>query len=262
MTLGREQRELLESAVRCYLRAGEEDAACRVLGLLEAWGDAAGLHERAGRVAEAAALYERARRPLDAARCHRAARRFDEEARCLIAGEDLLGAAWVLAHDLRRFEEARAVIARFDEHVAAETTPKEGTAAEPPVRRLPGSPLERSWVLARCDLGQGRRGAATRTVVEQAPQLAATFWGSRAVAWALALCDLLRRPDLTAILFAGSAGADDRIEAEWDEWTHRVLGVACAPPFHRSASLAEGEAPAAGAERAGDAAQPHEKANE
>lgn len=260
MRLRREQRELLESAVRCYIRAGEGDAACDVLASLGAWGDAAGLHERAGRMTEAATMYERADRLLDAARCHRAMGRLDEEARCLIVGEDLLGAAWVLAHDLRRFEEARAVVLRFDDQASAKVGAKEETIADVPTVRPPESPLEQRWVLARCDLGQGRRAVATRTLSENAPQLAGTFAGSRAVAWALALSDLLRRPDLTAIIFAGSTGADDRIEADWDQWTQKTLGASCGPPFRRSAS-SSAEEHGEEAERPGDAAQPPQKAN-
>lgn len=206
-----ERQELLEAAARCYLRAGEQDGACRCFELCAAWAEAATLHEAQGRVRQAAARYEQAGRWLDAARCHHAAGDAEGEARCLAGGGEKLRAAWVLAHVLGRARAAEELIADTTASLAGET----------------------DILLARCDVLRGERGRAAkrlRTALVWVERQAVGPARQRLLDWALAVAEALRRPDLGALVLAASAG-DAGAEAQWDAWAERTFGEAVAPPM-------------------------------
>jgi hypothetical protein len=208
------QRELLEAAARCYLRAGDQGDACRCFESLGAWGEAASLHENAGRVGEAAVAYERAGQFLDAARCYRAGGQRADEVRCLVRGGEGFRAAWILAHELGRAREAEALVGDL-----TRTEKEDETAAE--------------LVLARCDVAHGERNAAARRVRQVLSSIREIPAGSpwrRLVNWALSVCEALRRPDLGALLLTTTAKSGVNAEVMWDQWAERTFGEAVRSP--------------------------------
>ena len=181
------------------------------------------------RLLPAARAYERAGRPRDAARCYEREGRLEDAARCLRVAGDLVEAAWLLAHGLRRFAPARALVDRVS---------AEGPEAEAAV----------ALVRARCDVGQGERAAAAagvRDVVAVLPGLPPGPGRRRISECALAVADVLRRPDLGALVLASAAGPDGTLTEqaiqEWDEWSLRTLDEAAAPA-PREPATAGGEA--------------------
>lgn len=208
MNMDGHERDLWESAARCYVQAGEPLAAGRCL-------------ERAGRHSEAAALYESAGAWREAARCHARAGAHRAAARCCEAVDawaeaaqsyqragDITEAAWLLAHALGWHANALQLL------------------GSRPGQAPPASAVGADLVRARCDAASGRPRQAARVLAAAlasaglVPEAART----RLRTWAVAVADALARPDLGASAHAafGHGSADDvRV---WEAWAQRVLG--------------------------------------
>jgi hypothetical protein len=158
--------------------------------------------------------YEQAGEWLDAARCYRAAGRHEAVARCLARAEDPIRRAWTLSHELRRPLEAEALL------------------EEAPTRDL-GAVIAALLVRARCDAARAELAAATRRLNEALPSLGKVSPASDyacVIEWALAVSEVVRRPDLGALIIA-AAPVGVEAEAMWDRWSKRVFGEAMPPPF-------------------------------
>ena len=211
------ERELWESAARCYVQAGEPLAACRCLERAGRPSEAAALYEAAGAFHEAARCHALAGAHRPAARCYEAAGAWAEAARSHEQAGDVIDAAWLLAHALGWHAGARQMLDAWQDaagHVDAD-------AAADAVQRA-GAELVR----ARCDAAAGRPRQAARTLV-------AVLAGAVAVpgpalarlrGWAVSVADALARPDLGARAHAAlGRGTDDDVRA-WEAWAQRVLG--------------------------------------
>jgi tetratricopeptide (TPR) repeat protein len=226
--LAPEARRLLEGAARCYLHAGDTEGARRCFEQLGDLAEAARLYEAAGLPRDAADFYEQAGYNPEAARCYRAAGDAAGEARCLALAGEPLRAGWILAHDLGRAAEARALCANAGLGLDAD-----GIAA-----RL---------VLARCSAALGERAPAARALHQALPALRRIPAGPlrrRLSGWALALAETLHRPDLGAVVITtleGGAGAGEI----WDAWARRTFGEPVAPPIQleREATAGDQETP-------------------
>lgn len=209
-----EAASLMQKAARCYLAANSPDAACRCLEALGDFAGAARLHESQGRWAQAAAGHEAAGDWAAAARCHLSAGQPAAAAEAYLRAGEALEAAWVLADLVGRYDRARAEAGR----VPRDTE----------VRRH-GAEL----VLARCDAGAGAERAAAlrvRAFTEGLGQMAVMV-AMRLMPWALAVTAALRRPDLTAELYAAAVAARmPGAEREWERWALRELGDATGVP--------------------------------
>jgi hypothetical protein len=218
------RNEMLTAAARCFLRAGDQDEAGECYELVGAWAEAASLHDNAGRGAQAAVMYQRAGRWLDAARCHRASGRPETEAYCLEAGGDPLGAAWVLAHDVGNPQKAELLLSN--------------TELASLVDKLAG------------ELVHARVEAALGDTRASAKRLSATFARIRGFqgpirerlsAWALAVTEALRRPDLGAVVLVTVMESTSGSERTWDAWAQRVFGEPVPPPVPLGADPSRGE---------------------
>ncbi len=201
---------LLNKAVACYWQANCNDDACRCLEKLGDFGGAAPLHERAGRWDRAAWCFEQAGQWAAAARCYRQAGEPLEAARCLVNAGERLEAGWILAHEAHRPDRARAVLAQVDPRTTEEQ-------------------LALEVAQAHCTVGSERHTAdnAVRRVADRLAQIAPGWGRERVFGWALALADVLDRPDLTAQLYAAAVDAaiPQAIE-HWEIWASKRLGNA------------------------------------
>jgi hypothetical protein len=221
------ERELWESAARCYVQAGESLAACRCL-------------ERGGRYSEAAALYESAGAWREAARCHALVGAHRPAARCYEAAGawpeaawsheqagDVIGAAWLLVHALGWHAGARQMLDGWQGAPEDADADAPGDVDAGAVQRA-GAELVR----ARCDVVAGRPRQAARTLVVVLAGAAAVPEPVRARlrGWAVAVADALARPDLGARAHAAlGRGTDDDVRV-WEAWAQRVLGEAAPYP--------------------------------
>lgn len=216
--------ELWAAAGRCWLAAGAEDEALAAFEAADAHSSLAALYERKGRFGEAGAAYEKTALWMDAARCYRIAGQLEDAERCLGLGEIPLRRAWALAHEHGRTEEALQVL---------------DTAPTRDAGEISGALL----VLARVDVARGARDEAARKIWLVLPKLAAISpaSGFRIVfGWAVAIAELLRRPDLAAIVLA-SAPRGFEADVLWDEWSKRTFGAAIPPPIslHRGDDIVD-----------------------
>jgi hypothetical protein len=207
------ERELWESAARCYVQAGEALAACRCLERAGRASEAAALYEAAGAFREAARCHAQAGAHRPAARCYEAAGGWAEAARSHEQAGDVIDAAWLLADALGWHAGARQML---DGWQAAG-----GHAGADAVQRA-GAELVR----ARCDAAAGGSRQAARTLVAVLAGAAALPGPAlaRLRGWAVAVADALARPDLGARAHAAlGRGTDDDVRA-WEAWAQRVLG--------------------------------------
>ena len=209
--------ELLGRAARCYQSAGAGwmDDACRCFEAVQDFASAARLHELAGRWLRAAECFVRASLWPNAARAYLEAGEPGEAADALLRGGEKGEAAWILADQCRLFTRARSIS-----------------------RELPDAPpahlAERDLIVARCDIGLNRTDAAARALrsaLRHLDTVGAAFGRERLDTWALRVADLLRRPDLAALVHAASTRAGTHMAAEhWREWADGVLGDATGVP--------------------------------
>jgi tetratricopeptide (TPR) repeat protein len=209
--------ELLERAARCYHSAGAGwmDDAVRCYEAVQDFASAARLHEQAGRWLRAAECFVRASLWPSAGHAYLEAGEPGEAADALLRGGEKGEAAWILADQCRLFTRARSV-----------------------ARELPDSPAtlaERDLILARCEIGLNRPDAAARTLrgaLRHLEAVGAIFGRERLDIRALRIADLLRRPDLAALIHAASARAGTHLAAEhWREWADGELGDAAGVPL-------------------------------
>lgn len=201
---------LLNKAASCYWQAGCNDDACRCLEKLGDFHGAAPLHERAGRWDRAAWCFEQAGHWSAAARCYRQVGEPLEAARCLVNAGELLEAGWVLAHEAHRPDRARAVLAQVNPQTAEER-------------------LALALAKARCTAAGERQatGHAVRRVADGLAQTAPGPGQERVIDWALALAEVLDRPDLTAQIYAAAIETAVPQAAErWEQWALKRLGNA------------------------------------
>jgi len=204
------RKELLVHAARCFRNARLDRDACRCLEAAARFGESALIHRQMSRWAEAARCFEEAENWRAAARCHLEDGQPAEAARCLISAGDPLEAGWILAHLAHRYDQARAVLARF--------SPDE-----------PADGLARDLALGRCDTPRkpAAAGRAVRAVVRRLGDIDPGPGRDRVLEWALVLAvDVLDRPDLALALFtaAAAAGASD-IHGRWEAWAEDRLGT-------------------------------------
>ncbi len=205
-----EREVLLAKAAHCYRAAGYQDGACRCLEACGDYAAAGSLHEQAQRWTDAARCYERSGHWDAAARCHLANGEPVDTARCLATAGRHLEAGWVFAHEARRFDRARATLARVSPRTPEET-------------------LARDLVLARCEAGKEHNDAGY-AVVRAAAELGSLGPGpgrDQVVEWALVVTDVLDRPDLAAQLQAAAveAGLPESVK-RWETWALDRLGSA------------------------------------
>lgn len=184
-------RDLLRRAAACYRRAGHLDEAARCYREAAMYREAAAAWEAMGLLGEAVTDLVKAGRPEQA--------------------------AWLLVHRLGAAGPARALLDR---------------AAEEPA----GLPLLRGLVLARCDIADAGGTASPSTlatldavmdgVMDELERPAPDADEHELESCAVALAEMVNRPDLVALLFAaavrgGWSGAAQR----WNAWSVRALGV-------------------------------------
>lgn len=158
--------------------------------------EAARCYREAGVPAQAAALWERAVQYDEAARDYARAGMHDR-------------AAWLLVHWLDNPRQARAELASWTSRNAQST-------------------IVRELILARCAVADGQVDPRAVLAVERAvDHLACSSSGDYSPdveVLAVAVADALRRPDLSALVFAAAVRSGQQpAVGRWQEWSLRTL---------------------------------------
>jgi hypothetical protein len=205
---------LLRQAAKCYVEAQWADDACRVFEQVGNFARAAYYHEKQSRWARAAHFYALAGQWRSAARCYLLCDSPVEAADCLLRVNQPLNAAWYLSHLAHHFVRAESV---------ARTV-------------IPASRAEKlgiDLVVARCQAGTGAHGRAARELRSIVEQFGELLTMPHLIEWALAVAEALRRPDLTALVYAAAvnSGVPDASE-KWQQWSAQMLGSKIILPAH------------------------------
>ena len=220
MTTSSTREALWARAAACYLRAGPawSDDASRCLAEAGDHTAAARIAERRGHHARAAELFVVAAAWTDAARCWLACDRAADAAACYERAGDLLEAGWTLAHRAAQPLAGRAMAERWS-----------GDRLERPACEV---------LIARCEAGVGQRAVAAQKLtraMHELRRLPVSPVRTRALDWAFAVAEQLRRPDLSALLHAAAASsAEPGAIRRWEAWAldvlHDASGIPAAPP--------------------------------
>lgn len=202
-----DRTRLWERAAHCYRQAKHHGDAARCYRESKTFPLAAHLFETAGHPLEAAQCHAQAKQWPDAARCYQAAGQMVPAAECFLHAGDPLNAGWLLAHEVRHWDRAMAVLSQV--------------------------PTDQATTRIALTLAQGRCQAArtpcvaVRAVMEaiQAlPELTSDV--SRVMQWALALAEALPRPHLTANLHAvGFRMGRTSSLRDWQSWSLSAFGM-------------------------------------
>lgn len=202
-----EEERLLKKAAICYVTAGWDEDACRLFEHLNIPTRAAYHHERLGRWEQAANCYARVGRWSNAARCYLNCNRPVEAAACLLRDGQSLLAAWYLADLAHQFIRARSIVSTF-----RVTSPADECAL--------------NLIVARCLSGTGAPAEAARRLRSVLEWLSQGPAKPDLIEWALSVAQALRRPDMTALVYAaavnsGALGAGEK----WQRWAAETLGT-------------------------------------
>ncbi len=170
---------------------------------------AAQCYLRADLPEEAARCYREAGVPAQAAPLWERAAHYDEAARDYTSAGMHDRSAWLLVHWLGNPQQARAELARW-------------TSTDVP------SSLVRELIRARCAVAEDRVDPRAVLAVERATEYlarsSAAGYSLDVEVLAVAVADSLRRPDLSALVFAASVRSGQRpAMARWQEWSLQAL---------------------------------------
>lgn len=200
---------LYEHAADCFERAGylAKAAECREqAGLLAS---AARLYEQTGDIAAAARCYRRGSSTADAVRCYQALNLPQEAAACWEEYGDLLRAAFVLAVQSGRDQQALWLATEIEPRTAEERLRQRVVLTLCLALRADDF---RPFEDAIADIELALPGMPPRDRVEVED-------------WAVQAADALGRCDLSArVLAAAHRARSPRSSARWTQWAGRALG--------------------------------------
>ncbi len=207
--------ELLQRAAICYAFAGWANDACRMFVKLGDDRRAAAYFEKAGQWDQAGECYSRVTDWQSAARCFLACKKKNQAAACFMKAGDLIQAAWIWAHQVRRFRKAETTAGEAEIDTEADR-------------------LAVQLILARCEAGTGQITSAAkklRNVIANLATLPPDMHSRHLNNWCLAVAESLNRPDFAALIHAAavSSGLPEARE-NWEKWAKDVLGSASGVP--------------------------------
>jgi tetratricopeptide (TPR) repeat protein len=211
-----EKRSLMNSAARCYERAGEWERAGQLFEVLQMHVDAARNYRQAGNWHRAALEFRYARQYAVAAESYLQAGEFAEAARVYELFFDRLDAAWVWAEYLHSYNHARELVRAW--RGSPFIVPRMLDPVGGPPTAIDGDIVE-----IRCDValvGPATAARRLRLLVDrlQHPDVALSV--RRSIPWSRIVARHLRRPDLEQMILAAAvARGQPNAQAEWDAWT-------------------------------------------
>ncbi|MGK7874142.1 MAG: SUMF1/EgtB/PvdO family nonheme iron enzyme [Xenococcaceae cyanobacterium] len=214
-----DSKELLEKAAQCYIKAGWLDEAGRVWARLGKYSQAAHCYEQQETWSKAAQFYEKEQDLSKAAQCYLKADQPDAAVECWHQGGEPLRAAWIRADSLKQRYQPLAIL--------AELTPKTETEA-----------LEIELITARCQASPRNNSQAAKSL-RKLLDFQAGIGDKHLYEWGLRIAQVIKRPDLRALIYAAAVRAKipNAIE-EWEKWAIEKLGDATGiPDFEKEGAL-------------------------
>ena len=206
-----DSKKFLEKAAQCYIKAGWFDEAGRVWESLEKYSQAAQCYEQQENWSKAASCYEKESYWSKAVQCYLKASQPDAAVECWHQGGEPLKAAWIRADFLKQRYQPLAIL--------AELTPKTDTEA-----------LEIELITARCQASPRNNSQAANSL-RKLLDFQVSIGDRHLYEWGLRIAQVVKRPDLSALIYARAVRAKipNAIE-EWEKWAIEKLGDATGIP--------------------------------
>ncbi|MGK7875977.1 MAG: sulfatase-modifying factor protein, partial [Xenococcaceae cyanobacterium] len=204
--------QYLEKAAQCYIKAGWLDEAGRVLESLGKYSQAAQCYSEQENWEKAAECYRKEPDWSKAAQCYLKANQPDAAVECWHQGGEPLKAAWIRADSLKQRYQPLAIL--------AELTPKTDTEA-----------LEIELITARCQASPRKNSQAAGSL-RKLLDFQLSIGDKHLYEWGLRIAQVIKRPDLRALIYARAVRAKipNAIE-EWEKWAIEKLGDATGIPL-------------------------------
>jgi len=175
---------------------------------------AARCYEKEGWVEEAGRVWEEIENYGAAARNYAQGENWEKAAQCYEKGEEIMKAAWIRADKLKQKYQSLEIMEKIEV-------------------KNPKEELEREIIRGRCQSTRKKRrevAKSVRKVIEYRPKAGEKHlyeWGQK-------LAQIIRRPDLRALLYGTAVreGIEGSIE-EWEKWAKEELGEATGIPKKR-----------------------------
>ncbi|AFZ01320.1 formylglycine-generating enzyme family protein [Calothrix sp. PCC 6303] len=206
--------QLLQKAAQCYMKAGWFADACRVWEQLGDYQQAAQCYEQQENWQKAAQCYEQAQNWAKAAHCYLMCEDGEAAANSWLQAGETLQAAWIWADSLQQVYRTKGELINFIPQTEIQA-------------------LEIELITARCHASSGKKRESALILREQLNQILKLVTPSNRhlYTWGLRIAEVIRRPDLTALMYAtGYRAKLPNVCKEWEIWALATMGDATGIP--------------------------------
>ncbi|AFZ01316.1 formylglycine-generating enzyme family protein [Calothrix sp. PCC 6303] len=211
--------QLLQKAAQCYMKAGWFADACRVWEQLGEYHQAAQIYEQQENWQKAAQCYEQAQNWAKAAECYLIGDEPEAAANSWLQAGETLQAAWIWADSLQQVYRTKGELSNF-------------------IAQTEIQALEIELITARCHASSGKKRESALILREQLNQILKLVTPSQRhlYTWGLRIAEVIRRPDLTALMYAtGYRAKLPNVCKEWEIWALATMGDATGIPKEEAA---------------------------
>jgi len=220
-----EKRALLKKAAECYVKAGWLNDACRVWEEMGEYEQAAPTHEQLGNWLQAAYCYEQMENWKKAADCYLKGEQAETAANIWLKAGDPLKAAWIWVDSLKQNYRTQGAMSQI--------VPQTATQA-----------IEKELIIARWEANRGNKGESGKRLREQIEPIRQTLTPNQShlYEWALKVAKVLKRVDLTALIYSTAYRAKmPNVCEQWEQWAIGRWGDATGVPTEEAADTDEFE---------------------
>ena len=211
-----ESYQLLKKAAQCYVKEGWLAEACRVWIQIEEYQQAAQIYEEQSQWAAAANCYRQAQNWRKAAECYLKEGEAETAAECLLSGGETLKAAWLWVSQLKQVYRTKEILSSL----VVQTTTEE---------------IERELIIAHCEASTGKKQESAQRLKQQLEPLL-NHRQPHLYEWALTIAEVIKRPDITALIHATGVRANlPNASSQWEKWARAKLGDVTGVPKETAA---------------------------
>ncbi|AFZ01321.1 formylglycine-generating enzyme family protein [Calothrix sp. PCC 6303] len=212
--------QLLQKAAQCYMKAGWFADACRVWEQLGEYHQAAQIYEEQENWQKAAQCYEQAQNWAKAAECYLIGDEPEAAANSWLQAGETLQAAWIWSDSLKQVYRTKVELSNFIPQTEIQA-------------------LEIELITARCHAISAKKRESALILREQLNQILKLVTPSQRhlYTWGLRIAEVIKRPDLTALVYAtGYRAKLPNVCKEWEIWAIATMGDATGIPKEEAAA--------------------------
>ncbi len=209
-----ENLQLLKKAAECYVKAGWWMDACRVWEKMGEYQQAALIYEQEGNWLKAGECYRKIENWKKAAECYQKGEEAEASLECWLAAGEILQAAWIWVDTFQQSHQSQAEIRKI-------------------LHPTESQELEIELITARWEASGNKTRESGKRLRELLERLRKELRPSKRYLyeWGLKIAKEIKRPDLTALIYATAYRAKmPNVCKEWEIWAIETLGDATGIP--------------------------------